>query len=239
MILCGIDLAWFPNKNPTAMATGNLSNAVITVTDIQPAVFGIESILDALINTEDLQGVAIDASLIINNETGQRPCEKEVSKFYGSRKASCHASNTKLYPDAASVYLSQRLESNGLKHLNRDRFQIECYPHPAIIEIFNLPERLKYKKGRVLEKKSGQKMLASLIRSLASHDVLQLDIPNEFDHYFDETFIDSLKGKALKSNEDALDAIVCLYIAGLYAVGAEGRTFGDVENGYVWVPTSV
>jgi predicted RNase H-like nuclease len=239
VILAGVDLAWFPDKNPTAIATGDLINSVLTVVDIQPAVFGIQNILSTLIRTESLQGVAIDASLIINNETGQRPCEKKVSKVYGSRYASCHASNRKLYPNAASVHLSQELESLGYMHLSANKFQIECYPHPAIIEIFGLPERLKYKKGRVLEKKSGQKVLASLIRSLSGNNVLKLDVPAEFDLYFDEDHIDSLKGKTLKSNEDALDAIVCLYIAGLYAVGAEGRAYGDTGSGYVWIPASV
>ena len=109
-------------------------------------------------------------------------------------------------------------------------------PHPAIIEIFNLPERLKYKKGRVSEKKFGQQQLASLIKSLECNERLPLKIPSDFDQYLDEGYIDSLKGKALKSNEDTLDAIICLYIAGLYAVGATGRTFGDVDSGYIWIP---
>jgi predicted RNase H-like nuclease len=46
-----------------------------------------------------------------------------------------------------------------------------------------------------------------------------------------------LKGQALKTNEDALDAIVCLYIAGLYAINHRGKTFGDLDLGYIWVPS--
>ncbi|MFT7674187.1 MAG: putative RNase H-like nuclease [Gammaproteobacteria bacterium] len=237
VLLAGVDLAWKPDKYPTAIALGEHTGDGITVVEIMPAIYGAQNIVDALTGHNGLHGIAVDASLIIKNETGQRPCEKEVSKSYGSRGAACHSSNTTQYPDAASVYLSQQLDQKGFKHLSDDKFQIECYPHPAIIEIFNLSERLKYKKGRVLEKKSGQKKLASLIRSLDSNNVLQLQIPIEFDYYFDEIFIENQKGKALKSNEDALDAVICLYIAGLYAVGAEGRTFGNADSGYIWVPT--
>ena len=56
MVLAGVDLAWFPEKNPTAIATGVLTNDVITIEDIRPAVFGIKNILNALIHTNDLQG---------------------------------------------------------------------------------------------------------------------------------------------------------------------------------------
>jgi predicted RNase H-like nuclease len=49
-------------------------------------------------------------------------------------------------------------------------------------------------------------------------------------------YINSLAGKALKSNEDALDSIICLYIAGLYALRSIGKLFGDKFTGYIWVP---
>jgi predicted RNase H-like nuclease len=62
--------------------------------------------------------------------------------------------------------------------------------HPALIEIFDLPHRLLYKKG-----------------------------------------------EALKANEDALDSLICLYVCGLYAIGASMRIFGDTVDGYVVVPT--
>ena len=45
--------------------------------------------------------VAIDAPLIILNETGQRACETAVGKRYGNRHASCHTSNMTLYPDSS------------------------------------------------------------------------------------------------------------------------------------------
>ena len=237
MKLCGIDLAWQSEKNPSAIASGSLEGNVLKVHRVHPAVYGINEVIKIVSGINGLYGVAVDAPLVIKNSIGQRDCERQLSKVYASRYAGCHTSNLKLYPEAKSVYLAQELLKQGFNHLSKEQFQIECYPHPAIIEIFNLPERLKYKKGRVLAKKRGQKSLASMIRSLSDSSTLRLKIDDEHSQFLDEDHIDTLKGKALKSNEDALDAILCLYIAGLYSIEADGHKFGDIATGYVWVPT--
>ena len=40
----------------------------------------------------------------------------------------------------------------------------------------------------------------------------------------------------LKINEDVLDAVVCVYVAALYAAGLRECVFGSVEEGYIYVP---
>jgi predicted RNase H-like nuclease len=238
MILAGIDLAWACTKNPTAIAIGTSDGGKLQVTHVNASVLPVEGIVNRLLNINGLTGVAIDASLIIPNVTGQRACERDLSVHYGKMGASCHASNLTLYPDAASVALSRKLEEHGFKHLGAEKWQVECYPHPAIIEIFGLPERLKYKKGRIAEKKAGQKQLASLISGLSNSPTLPLRLGSDVRKFIDPAHIDALRGKALKSNEDMLDAIVCLYVAGLYAIGARHRVFGNNSEGYIWVPAS-
>ena len=86
------------------------------------------------------------------------------------------------------------------------------------------------------QKKAGQKKLAGLIKGLSNSPVLPLHLERDVHKYLDESHIDSLRGKAIKTNEDALDAIVCSYIAGLYAAGVTGKIFGNVSDGYIWVP---
>ncbi|MBV2092153.1 MAG: DUF429 domain-containing protein, partial [Candidatus Thiodiazotropha sp. (ex Ctena orbiculata)] len=71
---------------------------------------------------------------------------------------------------------------------------------------------------------------------LCNSPMLPLEIGPDLQNYFDPAEIDRLAGRSLKSNEDALDAVFCLYIAGLYALNAQGMVFGDVEAGYIWVP---
>jgi len=239
VIIAGVDLAWQSEYNPSAIAYGDIVDNVLSVNVIDPVIYGINSVFDRLNGIEGLMGVSIDAPLIINNTSGQRVCEKDISRAYGSRGASCHTSNTKLYPDAKSVHLSKRMLSVGFSHLKGERWQIECYPHPAIIEIFGLNTRLKYKKGTVEEKRTGQKTLAALLRELNGSNTLRLTIHCADSRILDESYIESLKGQGLKSNEDALDSVLCLYIAGLYAIEYNGRVFGDSSSGYIWVPHGV
>ena len=237
MVLAGIDLTWQSNKNPTAIACGEITHNVLSVTTIHPAVYGIESVLSVINGVDGLKGIAIDASLIIKNKHGMRQCEREIGRHYGSKGAACHATNTILYPNADSVCLSEQLLKSGFKHLGSKQWQIECYPHPALIEIFSLSKRLKYKKGKVADKRAGQIKLAALLHQLNDSKVLKLVITDPVSQVLNESKIQLLKGQALKTNEDALDAIVCLYIAGLYAINHRGKTFGDLDLGYIWVPS--
>lgn len=235
VILAGVDLAWQSERNPSAIAQGTLLNGTLLVTAVDKFVFGINAILERL--RTDLSGIAIDAPLIIKNISGQRPCERDVGIAYGSKGASCHSSSTSLFPDAQSVCLSRKLFEKGFDHLGEKRWQIECYPHPAIIEMFGLPWRLKYKRGLVSEKRAGQQKLASYIRKLEGSASLAFIVSDPYSEFLNEDFIAELKGRDLKANEDALDSLICLYVAGLYAVGSQKRQcFGDKNTGYIWVP---
>lgn len=236
MKLAGIDLAWQGEHNPSAVAIGCIQSNQLVLESLEPTVYGLTRIVEHLTKQEGLQGIAIDAPLIIKNESGQRGCEKALSREYGSRKASCHTSNKRLYPEALSVELSSILQAQGFDHLAMNKWQIECYPHPAIIECFDLPERLAYKKGSVADRKLGQIKLARLILSLERSRLLPLLIPKEFKRHLSGEYIRSIKGRLLKTNEDALDAILCLYIAGLYSIKARSTVYGDKELGYIFVP---
>lgn len=236
MRLIGIDLAWQTETNPSALAIGHLVDGKLTLESIDSALYGAESIVNRIRTCDRVKGIAIDAPLIINNATGQRDGERQLGRDYASRKAACHPTNQTLYPDASSVALAQQLETQGYQHAQGKQWQIECYPHPAMIECFALSERLLYKKGRVAEKKAGQIRLAQLITQLHSSPVMPLLIDSSLGIYLQPDYINSLKGRAVKTNEDVLDAIICLYIAGLYQTGCSGTLYGDVEQGYIWVP---
>ena len=235
MILAGVDLAW-RGTNSSAVAVGRLRGTELSVLSIDTAVPGADRVFNQLVDIDGLIGIAIDAPLIIKNPSGQRSCETALGRIYGARKAACHAANVRLFPDADSVRLSERLVDCGFHHLRGDKWQIECYPHPAIIELFGLSERLLYKKGGVATQRKGQKMLLALIRSLIESSILRLNLDEVSQRILDDDSIDALKGKALKRNEDALDAVICLIIAALYSLGVSGELFGDAQTGYIWVP---
>ena len=44
--------------------------------------------------------------------------------------------------------------------------------------------------------------------------------------------------KSLKENEDALDSIICAYIAALFKLNVQSQTFGDKNkrDGYIHAP---
>jgi len=238
LTLAGVDLAWQSEKNGTSVAIGELDSGVLTITETDPNLRSLRDVKAKLDSVWGLRGIAIDAPLIMKNGHGQRPCEKHVGTAYGSRKASCHTSNLSRYPDPASVQLSQRLQDDGFVHLGQlsGKWQIECYPHPALIEIFGLPERHAYKKGRVTERRAGQTELSRLLLSLADSKVLPLRFrPEDYD-LLSEDHVGLLRGAKLKQNEDWLDSIVCLYIAGLYAIEVIEKVFGNVNQGYIYVP---
>ncbi len=237
MVLAGVDLAWQSEKNGSGLAFGVVESDRLRVLEAYSAVVGLKAIRAGLARYPKLTGLAIDAPLIINNAQGQRECERLLARRYASRKASCHASNLNLYPAAASVELSKELQVRGFAHApSRGNFQLECYPHPALIEIFGLPERLAYKKGKVFERRNGQIVLAGLLENLQSSPVLSPEYPAALTDRMRPAYIESLRGQALKDNEDLLDAIVCLYVAALFAKRQPGQVFGTTQDGYIYVP---
>lgn len=237
--LAGVDLAWQPERNPSAVALGALHGQRLSVDAVTGSLVSLDEVMSAIDREGQPHGVAVDAALIIRNQAGQRPCERDLNKDYRSRSAGCHPSNLTLYPDAASVKLGESLSARGLKHYGEPAgpWQIECYPHPAIIELFSLPERLRYKKGSVKEKRGGQIRLAELIQERASDTGLSVVFSESVAPIFDPQLIAALRGKALKANEDQLDAIVCLLIAAHYQAGSAVEAYGDTASGYIVVPT--
>lgn len=237
--IAGIDLAW-QSTNPSGVCIADLDRSRRSLHVIScRGGLTFENVLETLEETLPY-GVAIDAPLIIPNETGNRACERAVTSTYGSRHAGCHTSNRQRYPDAISCQLAEVLARRGHRHAGDPAsgpWQIECYPHPAIIEIFGLPRRLKYKKGSVDDKKAGQITLARLLQGLSESNVLGLELNEEAERACGSARIRQLRGQAIKDNEDLLDGLLCAYVAALYAIGASYRKFGDESVGYIVVPT--
>jgi predicted RNase H-like nuclease len=235
--IVGVDLAWSTEKNGSGLAFGDLDPDGLTVSEVIGGVVGLNQVQSLILENGPLRGVAIDAPLIIENETGARPCELALSNAYGSRWAGCHASNQTRYPNAPSVRLSRWLASNGFRHLGQEnRWQIEVYPHPALIEIFGLEKRLAYKKGTLAQRRAGQVRLTGLLTSLATDRKLPMKISGAIADRFTADYVRALPAGCLKTNEDMLDAVVCCYIGARFALGMTHRIFGTTSTGYIVVP---
>uniref|UniRef100_A0A486XV91 DUF429 domain-containing protein n=1 Tax=Rheinheimera sp. BAL341 TaxID=1708203 RepID=A0A486XV91_9GAMM len=229
----GIDLAWHGVK-PSGVALGRLYDQTLYVDQLLSEVL-TNNQLCSIVRDYNALGVAIDAPLIINNQNGMRECERQIGQLYGAKGASCHTANLTLFPNATSVQLSELLQKHHYEHIVGARWQIEVYPHPAIIELFNLDYRLAYKKGKVAERKAGQLLLASYLQSLGEQLPFTLRIDNDLPVALTEAAINDLRGEQLKQNEDKLDAIVCLVIAALHLLN-QTQVIGDDVSGYIVVP---
>ena len=110
----------------------------------------------------------------------------------------------------------------------RGRFYFECYPHPAILGLFDLDRILKYKVDH-----GNDRDWQELIRLLRSLDSAELPVRNI------RSFVpESLRQN--KRNEDKLDAILSAYVAAYWwKFGVQRSTMiGDLDTGYIVTPYS-
>jgi predicted RNase H-like nuclease len=105
-------------------------------------------------------------------------------------------------------------------------YYFECYPHPAIIGLFDLNSLLKYK---VRHQDGGAwEEILELVRSLASRDLQITNIADLVPLILPHT----------KDNENKVDAIICAYVAAFWwKYGTERSTMiGDIHSGYIVTP---
>lgn len=241
----GVDLAW--------RSEGHHSGIVVLRGDgagasLVAASTGIESVEAAAEYVERYAGentvVAVDAPLIIRNETGQRPCETEIARRFSRFHAAAHSTSLSLYADPAGPRLVRLLARHGFAHdldlqraqRRQGRWLLEVYPHPAMVVLFGLARIIKYKKGSIAERLNGLHRLRQHLRSLRQVNPALRDSPALAELLGRNA--EQLRGAALKQYEDTLDALFCAYLALFcWRWGAEGNEMiGDLETGYVVLP---
>jgi len=216
----GIDLAWSPG-NPSGVAVLDVDARLVAYryTD-DPA--GIM----ALVSGYPDAVVGIDAPLIIPNATGHRPNERTFLKTFARYGLGVHAANTALFSERFPRYtgfeLYARLEAEGFDFERGNLFEV--YPHATILTLFHHGKVLRYKASVPrAERIAALKRLQTLL-----FDVIT--VPNAY-----QTAIETLKGKALKAEEDFLDSLVCAYT--LYHCTANTcLCFGDDDVGRLVTP---
>ena len=194
--------------------------------------------------------VAIDAPLIIENESHQRPCEKTISQCFGPYEAGAHSSNRSMpsfKSGGRANELAKQLNLDTNPHFDPGslgRRAIEVYPHPALVALFGLPVSLKYKGGRHRTPETRRPEFATLTRlmeSLSTHTPPAIDV-RQSSRWADlkRRISDAPSGAALDRAEDELDAYVCAYVALYYWTHGldRCRVVGDVATGYIVTPVS-
>jgi len=246
MRFLGVDLAWSP-RNTSAGAVlhwgGDCATLVAWRDDLTGDADVVAWMMAQAGETDAL--VAIDAPLIVPNETGVRPCDREITRLFGRYHAGAHPANRRnlgRYGGLRGERLVELLERHGFAHvLNADqqgetRGIMEVYPHPAMVNLFGLGQILKYKSrpGRTYEMRWAElRRYQNHLRALSNAEPA-IRLPSEIT----DRQVEGLRGRALKRYEDLLDAAFCAYIA-LYCWAwgpTHYRIFGDLANGYIVVP---
>jgi predicted RNase H-like nuclease len=222
MRFLGVDLGWRGKPSGLAAWDGREMLKLDRLTDEAEILEWIDE------RAEGPAMVAVDAPLVIPNETGMRVPDRLTHVLYGRYDAGCYPANRGLPFAARVTRFSEQLQKRGFRHADRieprrqDRYQIEVYPHAAAVNLFGLARILKYKKGpvanRVVEMRRYRRLLASLL------PVRLPSVPPG--------------GAALKAAEDLLDAAMCAYVGWhWWTYGADRNVvLGSGSDGYIVVP---
>ena len=245
--LIGIDLAW---------GEGNGSGCAELVWEEGELSL---SRLDLLYSTDEIvewigleRGewvVAVDAPLVVLNETGRRAADAEASRFYRRFEAGAYPANRKVLTKYArggehrGEQLLRALQAGGAKLVESPggavagRLAFETYPHIVMVELFGLERTIKYKKGADTDKRRGQRQLCAAIREhlCGASASPRLRIDDLLEEMLDDPE-PPLTGGALKSREDRLDGLICAYAAAWLEAGRPVQGLGEVGAGVMVVP---
>ncbi|MBE9034696.1 DUF429 domain-containing protein [aff. Roholtiella sp. LEGE 12411] len=243
MKFIGIDLGW--KSQPSGLCCLEWTNKQLQLLDLdrKEAIVDIFRWLDICIQPDESAIVAVDAPTLIPNATGSRLPDKLSHKHFGKYHAGCYPANQNLAFAERTVKFGLELESRGFAHApiievqKLGRYQIEVFPHPAIVNLFSLERILKYKKGRLNERRLELIKLYNYIL-----EILPTLEPSLRPLHLCSSFISEIPttGAALKAAEDKLDSLICAYVAAHWWYWGEQRNLvlGDRTTGYIVIPKS-
>lgn len=247
MKFIGIDLGWSSGASGLCCLQWQDNqlqlldlNRLETITDILAWIdTWLPPLMSPPLNKGGTKGgiIAVDAPTIIPNATGMRLADKLAHKHFGRYHAGCYPANLGRPFAQRTVEFGLSLEARGFTHAptiepqQLGRFQIEVFPHPAIVNLFKLDRILKYKKGKISEKR------AELIK--LRHHILNDLSTLEPSLKLTELPEIPLTGLALKTVEDQLDSLICAYVAAHWWYWGVERNLvlGDRSTGYIIIPS--
>lgn len=243
----GLDLAWYGDAKTSAFAVLEGDSDGVRLNQVLEELRGDQEIVDAIATTASTNTVlAIDAPLVIQNVNGQRPCETEIGRRFGRADASAHTSNLTRFPKARGVALAERLMTAGWQHdvnpaIDRQRlgrWLFEVYPHPAHVVLFDRARIIKYKKGPLAARRRGLTELRETIASELGAAMPTLLAGATLKGLLEKS-LDRLSGPKLKGYEDALDSLLCGFIAAHYWTWGVDRNemIGSMDQGYIVTPS--
>ena len=247
--LIGIDLAWGKQNGGEPARSGcaelKWEDGALTLSRLE-LLGRVDEIIKWIGPDSRDWVVAVDAPLVITNQTKQRVADNQVGRLYGNRGFSAHSANLtnpKFGPHYQGRMILERLRELGgtlvekVADLNGGPLFFETYPHPVIVDLFDLDQAIRYKKGPVAKQRVCQQVLADNIRKHLCDDRSnpQLRCTDELVNLLSKPEKE-LKGKALKGREDKLDALICAYTAAWLDAVRPMQGLGEVGRGMIIIP---
>ncbi len=239
----GIDLAWTYTKESGICIIDDFGKIVYC----ESKVFSDEVIVSIVEEyAQDGAIVAIDAPLIVNNETGSRCCDGALMR------EKIHGRHLSLYTCSRSFMLKHYGIVRGEEVVRAIRnkmpaFSLNCDPcnkkhvimetFPTGITLGLFPDAfpIKYKIKSKVEfgvTKSEMGRMVDLVRRLSDFNPPG---HNAIDFFNDSLGIQALSKKGFKNLEDKLDAFLCAYSA-CWLANNSGKVFGDDQDGFIVLP---
>lgn len=252
MRFIGLDLAWSPRNHSggaVLSADGRLLDATATLGDDR----AILDFVSAAIPPGTPGLVAIDAPLAVPNETGGRPCDRQVAEVFGRFEAGPYPANRRnlgRYGGLRAEAIRRELQRLGFAHhphiaaQTLTRQVVEVFPHPATVSLFELDRTLKYKARSGRDYALRWRELTRLRDSLVG--LKEADPPLHLPPDLAAMTIEGRRGQTFKEAEDLLDAVVSAYSALFawrygprgYAVYGQDPLGSDPDQGHILVPMS-
>jgi predicted RNase H-like nuclease len=188
--------------------------------------------------------VALDMPIANAPFSCRRVADNAISTVFGGRGCSAHSPSA-VRPGEIGANLTRQLHDAGYRLVtNSDsappvRGFIEVYPHPALLTLMNATYRVPYKvqkSRRFWPQQSGRERIVSLLDEFRRIDAaLRRHIDGIPQFLPAAEAVPSLS--ALKRYEDALDALVCGWVAVEFLRG-HARAYGD-GTAAIWVPEPI
>jgi predicted RNase H-like nuclease len=235
MHFVGLDLA-SGEKNQTGVAVADADGRLLHV----GVAHDDESIATAIAPYVDECLVAIDAPLIVPNETDARPCEAALNRDFTTFEAAAspaYRGRPEFNPPRGEV-LANRLDLDMDPHSRAKRRAIEVFPHPATVVLFRLVKALKYKRGEFDIRKRELLQLMTHIEGLDDASPRLRVNRNPSWVELRRRVEAATRPAHLDRDEDPVDAVICAYVALYQFHRPEDVTiYGDFESGYIVTPT--
>jgi predicted RNase H-like nuclease len=227
--IAGVDLAWGERRpDGFCVLEANRQCARVLALGLSRGDDELLALLDEYLKDAPAF-IAMDAPIVCPNLTGARPVDRLTHVHFGRFKSGAHPAN--LTRCRRPPRVAAKLVARGFTlGVSGARVLAEVYPHPAMVRLFGLSERIAYKRGRVeMRRREFRRLQKELRVGLATH-FPALEVSAELSRL--------LRAPWTKNVEDQTDAFFCALIGYWHWLHRGRRTqmLGDLVTGFILVP---